>query len=84
MPAILVALIFRTLDALRVFDLPFVLTNGKNGTSTLSTIAEETFATNRIYGLGSAMAVLTFLVVMAVSFIYIKTVGGNIRGLAEE
>jgi multiple sugar transport system permease protein len=83
-PAILVALIFRTLDALRIFDLPFVLTNGKNGTSTLSTIAQETFASNRIYGLGSAMAVLTFLIVMAVSFIYIKTVGGNIRGLAEE
>src|ERR671921_2355219 len=84
MPAILVALIFRTLDALRVLDLPFVLTNGKAGTSTLSTIAQETFASNRIYGLGSAMAVLTFLIVMAVSFIYIKTVGGNIRGLAEE
>jgi multiple sugar transport system permease protein len=83
-PAILVALIFRTLDALRIFDLPFVLTNGKNGTSTLSTIAQETFASNRIYGLGSAMAVLTFIVVMIVSFIYIRTVGGNIRGLAEE
>src|SRR4051812_32888338 len=83
-PALLVALIFRTLDALRIFDLPFVLTNGKSGTSTLSTIAQETFASNRIYGLGSAMAVLTFLIVMAVSFIYIKTVGGNTRGLAEE
>src|SRR4051794_38690596 len=83
-PAILVALIFRTLDALRVFDLPFVLTNGKAGTSTLSTIAQETFQTNRIYGLGSAMAVLTFIIVMIVSFTYIRTVGGNIRGLAEE
>jgi multiple sugar transport system permease protein len=83
-PAILVALIFRTLDALRVFDLPYVLTNAKSGTSTLSTIAQETFASNRIYGLGSAMAVLTFLIVMAVSFIYIRTVGGNIRGLAED
>jgi multiple sugar transport system permease protein len=83
-PAILVALIFRTLDALRIFDLPFVLTNAKSGTSTLSTIAQETFASNRIYGLGSAMAVLTFIVVMIVSFIYIRTVGGNIRGLAEE
>jgi multiple sugar transport system permease protein len=83
-PAILVALIFRTLDALRVFDLPFVLTNGKSGTSTLSTIAQETFATNRIYGLGSAMAVLTFIIVMIVSFTYIRTVGGNIRGLAED
>jgi multiple sugar transport system permease protein len=83
-PAIAVALIFRTLDALRVFDLPFFLTNAKSGTSTLSTIAQETFASNRIYGLGSAMAVLTFIVVMIVSFIYIRTVGGNIRGIAEE
>jgi multiple sugar transport system permease protein len=84
MPAILVALIFRTLDALRIFDLPFVLTQGQNGTSTLSTIAQETFATNRIYGLGSAMAVLTFIIVMIVSFSYIRFVGGNLRGLAEE
>ena len=84
MPAILVALIFRTLDALRIFDLPYVLTQGQNGTSTLSTIAQETFATNRIYGLGSAMAVLTFIVVMIVSFSYIRFVGGNIRGLADE
>ena len=84
MPAILVALIFRTLDALRIFDLPYVLTQGQNGTSTLSTIAQEAFATNRIYGLGSAMAVLTFIIVMIVSFSYIRFVGGNLRGLAEE
>jgi multiple sugar transport system permease protein len=83
-PAILVALVFRTLDALRIFDLPYVLTGGQNGTSTLSTIAQEAFATNRIYGLGSAMAVLTFIIVMLVSFAYIRFVGGNIRGLAEE
>ena len=83
-PAILVALIFRTLDALRIFDLPYVLTQGQNGTSTLSTIAQETFATNRIYGLGSAMAVLTFIIVMIVSFSYIRFVGGNIRALTEE
>jgi trehalose/maltose transport system permease protein len=83
-PAILVALIFRTLDALRIFDLPYVLTQGQNGTSTLSTIAQEAFATNRIYGLGSAMAVLTFIIVMIVSFSYIRFVGGNLRGLAED
>jgi trehalose/maltose transport system permease protein len=83
-PAILVALIFRTLDALRIFDLPYVLTGGQNGTSTLSTIAQEAFATNRLYGPGSAMAVLTFIVVMLVSFAYIRFMGGNIRGLAEE
>jgi multiple sugar transport system permease protein len=83
-PAILVALIFRTLDALRIFDLPYVLTKGANGTTTLSLIAQETFATNRIYGLGAAYSVLTFITVMIVSAIYIFTVGGNIRGLAED
>jgi multiple sugar transport system permease protein len=83
-PAILVALIFRTLDALRIFDLPYVLTKGANGTTTLSLIAQETFATNRIYGLGAAYSVLTFITVMIVSFTYIWTVGGNIRGLAED
>ena len=83
-PAILVALIFRTLDALRIFDLPYVLTKGANGTTTLSVIAYQTFAENRIYGLGAALSVLTFAVVMIVSFSYIRFVGGNIRGLAED
>jgi multiple sugar transport system permease protein len=83
-PALLVALIFRTLDALRIFDLPFVLTKGANGTTTLSLISYETFQTNRILGLGSALAILTFIIVMIVSFIYIRFVGGNLRGMAEE
>jgi multiple sugar transport system permease protein len=84
MPAILVALIFRTLDALRIFDLPYVLTGGSNGTTTLSLIAHQELTTNRLIGYGSALSVLTFVIVMAVSFIYIRTVGGNIKSLAEE
>jgi multiple sugar transport system permease protein len=84
MPALLVALIFRTLDALRIFDLPFVLTRGAFDTNTLSLIGYQTFQQDRIYGAGSAIAVLTFLIVMAVSFLYIRLVGGNLRGLAEE
>jgi multiple sugar transport system permease protein len=84
MPAILVALIFRTLDALRIFDLPYVLTQGANGTTTLSLIAHQELTTNRLIGYGSALSVLTFVIVMAVSFIYIRTVGGNIKSLAEE
>jgi multiple sugar transport system permease protein len=83
-PAILVALIFRTLDALRIFDLPFVLTKGSNGTNTLSLEAYEELRENRLIGLGSAMAVITFVIVMLVSFLYIRFVGGNIRGLADE
>jgi multiple sugar transport system permease protein len=83
-PALLVALIFRTLDALRIFDLPYVLTGGTVGTSTLSTIAQQTFATNRLYGQGSAQAILAFIIVMIVSFGYIRFVGGNIRGMTED
>jgi multiple sugar transport system permease protein len=83
-PAILVALIFRTLDALRIFDLPFVLTQGSNGTTSLSLYAYQQLTANRLIGPGSSLAVLTFIIVMAVSFLYIRFVGGNIRALAEE
>jgi multiple sugar transport system permease protein len=83
-PAILVALIFRTLDALRIFDLPFVLTQGSNGTTSLSLYAYQQLTQNRLIGPGSSLAVLTFIIVMAVSFLYIRFVGGNIRTLAEE
>jgi multiple sugar transport system permease protein len=83
-PAILVALIFRTLDALRVFDLPYVLTRGANDTTTLSLIAHQELTSNRLIGYGSALSVLTFVIVMVVSLLYIRTVGGNIRALAEE
>jgi multiple sugar transport system permease protein len=84
MPALLVALIFRTLDALRIFDLPKVLTNGANGTTSLSLLAQRTFQENRLYGEGAAISVITFIIVMLVAFGYIRLVGGNIRGMAEE
>jgi multiple sugar transport system permease protein len=84
MPALLVALIFRTLDALRAFDLPKVLTNGANGTETLSLLAARTFQENRLYGEGATLSILTFIIVMAVSFAYIRLVGGNLKAMAED
>jgi multiple sugar transport system permease protein len=84
MPALLVALIFRTLDALRIFDLPKVLTNGSNGTTSLSLLAQRTFQENRLYGEGAAISVITFVLVMIVAFSYIRLVGGNIRGMTED
>lgn len=83
-PAITVALIFRTLDALRVFDLPYVLTKGANGTETLSLVAQTELVANRNTGYGSALAVLTFVTVMGISFLYIRFMGGNIRALTQE
>jgi len=82
-PAILVALLFRTLDALRVFDLPFALTRGSNGTTTLSLYSYNQLTSNRLIGEGSSIAVLTFVIVMIVSFLYIRFVGGNIRAMTE-
>src|ERR687895_283358 len=84
MPALLVALIFRTLDAMRIFDLPYVLTKGAQGTTTLSLISYETFQENRLYGEGAALSVITFVIVMLVAFAYIRLVGGNIRGMTED
>jgi multiple sugar transport system permease protein len=83
-PAITVALIFRTLDALRIFDLPSVLTQGAFGTNTLSLHAYTELTQNRLTGLGSALSILTFLVVMTVSFFYIRFLGGNLRELTKE
>jgi multiple sugar transport system permease protein len=83
-PALMVALIFRTMDALRAFDLPKVLTNGANGTTTLSLLSQRTFQENRLYGEGSAIAILTFIIVMIVAFAYIRLIGGNIRGMTED
>jgi multiple sugar transport system permease protein len=83
-PAILVALIFRTLDALRIFDLPYVLTQGSNGTNTLSLYAYQQLTQNRLIGPGSALAVLTFIIVMAVSLVYIRLGGQNLRAMAAE
>ncbi|HEY0904884.1 MAG TPA: sugar ABC transporter permease [Marmoricola sp.] len=71
-PAILVALIFRTLDALRIFDLPYVLTKGAYGTDTLSLMSFRTLQQNGNIGLGSALAVITFIIVMAFSVVYIR------------
>ena len=84
LPALLVALIFRTLDALRAYDLPKVLTNGANGTETLSLVAARTFQENRLYGEGAALSILTFLIVMIVSFTYIRLVGGNLKAMAKD
>ena len=61
-----------------------MLTQGANGTTTLSLYAYQQLTQNRLIGQGSALAVLTFLIVMGVSFLYIRLVGGNVRGLGEE
>jgi len=79
-PAILVALIFRTLDAFRVFDLVYVMTGGGPGTST-EPIALYTFNTllqNLRFGYGSALSVIVFAVTFALALGYIRFLGAGL------
>lgn len=79
-PAILVALIFRTLDAFRVFDLIYVMTGGGPGTST-EPIALYTFNSllqNLRFGYGSALSVIVFLVTFLLALGYIRFLGAGL------
>ena len=81
-PTILVALLFRTIDAVRMFDLPRVLTNGGPGISTKTLVyhSYDTLFTTFNFGYGSALAVMTFLIVLAISFVFIKVLGAPTQG----
>jgi multiple sugar transport system permease protein len=70
--AIMVALLFRTLDAWRIFDNPFIMTAGANKTETLSFLAYRQNVTLVNLGSGSAISVLLFLTVVIIAFIFIK------------
>ncbi|MHB1138178.1 MAG: carbohydrate ABC transporter permease [Microthrixaceae bacterium] len=70
--AIMVAVLFRTLDAWRIFDNPFVMTNGANDTETLSFLAYRQNVTLVNLGAGSAISVLLFFTVVVIAFIFIK------------
>jgi multiple sugar transport system permease protein len=79
-PAILVALLFRTLDAFRVFDNIFVLTNGANGTSSVSMLAYSNLIRGLNLGIGSTMSVLIFITTGIIAFIFIKAFGAAAPG----
>ncbi len=74
-PAVAVALLFRTLDAFRVFDSVFVLTAGAQNTASVSIVAYRALITRLNLGLGSAVAVLVFLCVVAIAAILTKLLG---------
>jgi ABC-type sugar transport system permease subunit len=84
-PAILVALIFRTLDAFRVFDLIYVMTAGGPGTAT-EPIALYTFSAlfrNLRFGYGSALSVVIFLITFVLALLYIRVLGRGLTRPAE-
>jgi multiple sugar transport system permease protein len=74
-PVILVALLFRTLDAFRIFDSVFILTRGAQATESVSIVAYNTLITRLNLGLGSAVSVLIFVCVLAIAALYLKGFG---------
>ena len=77
-PAILVAVLFRMLDALRIFDLVQIMTRGANDTATLSLLGyQEAIDKVRIH-YGSALALLTFLYIMLCAFAFVKLLGASV------
>ena len=74
-PAILVALLFRTLDAFRIFDTVFVQTRGAQDTESVSLVGYNTLIVRLNLGLGSAVSVLIFLCVVLIAILFIKGFG---------
>lgn len=79
-PSILVALLFRTLDAFRVFDLIYVLTGGGPGgkTETLSIYAYKVMFGQTNFGYGSIIVMIMFLCVAFIAILFVKFLGANL------
>ncbi len=79
-PAILVALLFRTLDAFRISDNIYVLTAGSNDTASVSILGYDNLFKAFNLGLGSAISVLVFATVAIIAFIFIRLFGAAAPG----
>jgi multiple sugar transport system permease protein len=75
-PALLVAILFRTLDVLRIFDLPYILTGGANGTTTLSILVVNQIRQG--FNSAAALSTITFLFIFLVAFLFVKFLGANV------
>ena len=74
-PAILVALLFRTLDSFRIFDNIYILTAGANGTGSVSILGYDNLFNSLNLGIGSAISILIFICVAIIAVIYILGFG---------
>jgi multiple sugar transport system permease protein len=74
-PAILVALLFRTLDAFRLFDTVFIQTRGANDTEVVSILGYNVLINRVNLGLGSAISVLIFIAVILIAVFFVKALG---------
>lgn len=79
-PALMVAILFRVLDALRMYDLPAILTGGGGGsgnaTTTLSILVVDQIRQG--FNSASALSTITFLVIFIVAFVFVRFLGANV------
>ncbi|QDG61296.1 ABC transporter permease subunit [Pseudarthrobacter sp. AG30] len=75
-PALMVAVLFRTLDALRMFDLPYILTGGANNTTTLSILVINQIRQG--FNAAAALSTITFIIIFLVAFIFVRFLGANV------
>ena len=80
-PVLLVVLLYRTLDSIRVFDTVFVQTDGANGTETLSVLAYDQLAERLNLGLGSAVSVLLFALTAGLALVFVLVFRADLRQL---
>ena len=72
-PVLVVALLFRTIDAIRIFDLIYILTGGGPGGSTTSvSIYAFKYYLSGDFGYGSAISVVLFLIASGLAILYLK------------
>jgi multiple sugar transport system permease protein len=83
-PALLVALLFRTLDAFRVFDSIFVMTRGSQDTESVSILGYNQLISRLNLGLGSAVSVLIFLMVLLIAFLFVRGFGTAVPSQGEK
>ena len=78
-PVLVVAVLFRMLDAMRMFDLPYVLLGRLESGQTLSMLAQDA-ATKTNYGMASAHSIILFCYICLVAFLFVKVLGADILG----
>jgi trehalose/maltose transport system permease protein len=76
-PALMVALLFRTLDAFRIYDAVFIITRGANNTQTVSVLGYEQLVNRLNLGLGSTIAVLIFICVIIIATLFVRLLGAS-------
>jgi multiple sugar transport system permease protein len=76
-PALMVALLFRTLDAFRIYDTAFIITRGANNTETVSLLGYQQIVNRLNLGLGSAVSILIFLCVVLIAIGFTRFLGSS-------